>query len=92
MGRGQWEIGWRGQEVHKADELNRGAGGWEGAGASGCGLEPTGIGRLGDQMGWHSVKPDGGLLSLKGFVNPRNREHKGTGAFNPISRRQKCSL
>ena len=43
-------------------------------------------------MGWHSVKPDGGLLFLKGFVNPRNKEHKGTGAFNPISRRQKCSF
>lgn len=43
-------------------------------------------------MGWHPVKPDGGLLFLKGFVSPRNKEHKGTGAFNPISRRQKCSL
>ena len=44
-----------------------------GADASGRKLEPAGMGRRGDQMDWHSVKPDGGLLFLKGLVNPRNK-------------------
>lgn len=46
----------------------------EGADPCGCKVEPAGIGRWGDQMDWHSVKPDGGLLFLKGLVNPRNKE------------------
>lgn len=65
---------WEAKESIKLMSLRRST--WMGEGADACGrkLEPAGIGRWGDQMDWHSVKPDGGLLFLKGLINPRNKE------------------
>lgn len=78
-----------GHEVRMADEPEKAAGGGPGLRAR---TENHWDGVTEDQMDWHSVQPDGGLLFLKGFVNPRNKEPSGYWAFSPISRRQKCAL